>query len=91
MAFNKSGTTVVGGDVRPIVMGNTIRRIAAKVMCKVKKEDFNHYLAPHQKDTQKGGSEQIVHSVRAAIERDNLPTNWVSIQIMFWACLLDKV
>ena len=62
-------------------MGNILRRIAAKVICKVKKEDFNHYLAPHQKGTQKGGSEQIVHSVRAAIERNNLPTNWVLAKI----------
>ena len=81
VAFNKSVEGVVGGDIRPIVMGNILRRIAAKVICKVKKDQFNHYLSPHQKGTQKGGSEQIIHSVRAAIERDNLPTNWVLAKI----------
>jgi hypothetical protein len=58
VAFNKSVDGVVGSDVRPIVMGNILRRIAAKVICKVKKEEFNHYFARHQKGTQEGGSEQ---------------------------------
>jgi hypothetical protein len=81
VAFNKTVEGVVGGDIRPIVMGNILTRIAAKVICKVKKDDFNHYLSPNQKGTQKGGSEQILHSVRAAIERDDLPTNWVLAKI----------
>ncbi len=75
VAFNKSDESVVSDDVKPIVMGNILRRIAAKVICK------NYYLAPHQKGTQKAGSKQIVHSVHAAIERDNLPTNLVLSKI----------
>jgi hypothetical protein len=39
VAFNKSAESVVGGDVRTIVMENIQRKIAAKVTCKVKKED----------------------------------------------------
>jgi hypothetical protein len=67
VAFNKSGE-VVGGDVRPIVMGNISEESQLKFFVKWKKKTT---ISHHIRKARRG----------AAIERYNLPTKWVLVKI----------
>lgn len=58
-------------DVRPIIMGNVFRRIAAKAACVEKKEDFVKFFASLQFGLTKAGCERIIHELRATL--DGLP------------------
>ncbi|XP_055336340.1 uncharacterized protein LOC129586883 [Paramacrobiotus metropolitanus] len=59
------------GGLRPIAVGNTLRRLAAKVICSRVKVRTTAALQPSQLGFGvKGGSEAIVHSAREFISSD---------------------
>ena len=51
------------GDVRPIAVGNVIRRIAVKCACSIIKDKARRHLAPHQLGVAvPSGSDKIIHN-----------------------------
>lgn len=53
------------GGIRPIAVGNTIRRLSAKILCNRVRVNASEYLGPHQTGFGiPGGAEAIVHSIR---------------------------
>ena len=70
------------GGVRPIAVGVTLRRLAAKVACTSATEDCLAYLKPRQLGVGvKGGAEALVHGARRYL--DNLPVNHVFVKLDF--------
>ena len=60
----------VGVDIRPIAIGEMLRRIAAKYLCRVNRKEFLQYLTP---TNQLGvgarcGIESIIHAVCLEIQ-----------------------
>ena len=52
------------GDVRPITIGETLRRLTAKIICLQLKSDLATYFASLQHGvTTPGGSEMSVHHI----------------------------
>ena len=57
-------------DVRPIAVGETIRRIVASVLLRRHAPEIKSYLAPHQVGVMaRNGAESVIHAVRALTER----------------------
>ena len=57
-------------DVRPIAIGEVLRRITAKAICSEKQTDFQSFFCPIQHGVAtEGGVETIVHHVQALIEQ----------------------
>lgn len=53
------------GGIRPIAVGNTIRRLSAKISCNRIRDHVSEHLRPHQMGfAVRGGAEAIVHSAR---------------------------
>lgn len=53
------------GGIRPIAVGNTIRRLSSKISCNRIRDDASKYLGPRQMGFGiRGGAEAIVHSAR---------------------------
>lgn len=53
------------GGIRPIAVGNTIRRLSAKIICNRVRNEVSNYLKPKQMGFGiPGGAEAIVHSAR---------------------------
>lgn len=70
------------GGVRPIAVGVTLRRLAAKVACNTATEDCLAYLKPRQLGVGvKGGAEALVHGARRYL--DNLPADHVFVKLDF--------
>ena len=70
------------GGVRPIAVGVTLRRLAAKVACNTATEDCLAYLKPRQLGVGvKGGAEALVHGARRYL--DNLPVDHVFVKLDF--------
>jgi len=54
------------GTIRPIAIGEVLRRLAGKAICYQLKEDMCKFFFPSQYGVQtRGGCEQIVHTIRA--------------------------
>ena len=61
-----------GGDVRPIAIGNTLRRLAAKCISAKYAEDLKKILQPHQSAIGKaGGIETVIHTMRNFLDEHN--------------------
>ena len=59
----------LNGDVRPIAIGECIRRLTAKVLCLQKKESFAAYFSPLQHGVAiEGGSELLLHHLSVLAE-----------------------
>ena len=64
------------GDLRPIAVGNLLRRLTSKLFAKAVNDRMENLLAPHQLGVGvRGGCEAAVHAVRKA-STDN-PGKWV--------------
>lgn len=51
-------------DVRPIAVGDTIRRLVGKTTCKTLKPKLKSLFAPSQRALASGGREIVIHSIR---------------------------
>ena len=71
------------GGIRPIAIGNTLRRLVAKLACMSVREEIGEYFRPHQLGfgTQKG-CETIIHTVRTFIDQ-NSDSNKILVKIDF--------
>ena len=57
-------------DVRPIPVGEVLRRLTGKCLCSVTKIKASQFFHPHQYGVAcPGGSEKIVHRLRSCIEK----------------------
>ena len=64
------------GGIRPIAVGNLLRRLVGKCCACKLQERAGAHLSPHQLGVGvQGGCEAIVHTVREALERD--PSLWL--------------
>ena len=56
-------------DIRPIAVGETLRRLVGKCLCQITKGKASDYFSPHQFGVAcPSGAEKIVHSLRSSIE-----------------------
>ena len=77
LAFTKKD-----GGVRPIAVGLTLRRLAAKVACRSVTEKCALFLKPRQLGVGvKGGGEALVHGTRRFL--DSLPAGHVFVKLDF--------
>ena len=61
-------------DVRPIAVGETLRRLTGKCICAILRDKISSFFQPSQFGVAcKAGAEKIVHSLRRCIEE-----NWLS-------------
>ena len=66
------------GDVRPIAIGECLRCITARVICRQKREAFADYFCPMQHGVSTpSGSELVAHHIKLLLERNN---DWVAIK-----------
>ena len=66
------------GDVRPIAVGECIRRLTDKTLCLQKKESFSSFLSPLQHGVAvEGGPELIVHHISLLLESN---PDWVILK-----------
>ena len=57
------------GDVRPIAIGEVLRRVSAKAICHHLKSEFSAYFAPLQHGVSTpGGSELVTHHIQLLLE-----------------------
>ena len=58
------------GGLRPIAIGETLRRLTGKIQAKDAADDFKYYFEPTQVGVgSKGGAEAAVHAVRQYLGR----------------------
>jgi hypothetical protein len=77
LAFSKKG-----GGVRPIAVGVTLRRLVAKVACRIGTELCIDFLKPRQLGVGvKGGAEALAHGARRFV--DSLPDSHVFVKLDF--------
>ena len=70
------------GGLRPIAVGLTLRRLVAKVACRIASAQCIEYLKPRQLGVGvKGGAEALVHGARHYL--DNMPENYVFVKLDF--------
>ena len=63
------------GGLRPIAVGNLLRRLTSKLMATALADRAAEHLAPHQLGVGvRGGCEAILHTVRQALEKE--PDKW---------------
>ena len=61
-------------DVRPIAVGETLRRLTGKCICAIQRDKISSFFQPSQFGVAcKAGAEKIVHSFRRCIEE-----NWLN-------------
>ena len=76
-AFNKND-----GGIRPIAVGLTLRRLAAKIACRAVSNQCADFLKPRQVGVGvKRGAEALVHGARRFLE--NMPDNYSFIKLDF--------
>ena len=69
-------------DIRPIAVGETLRRLTGKCICAIQKEKISTFFHPLQLGVAcKAGSEKIVHSLRACIEENWLKEDFVVFKV----------
>ena len=75
--------TKPNGDLRPIAVGSTLRRLTAKVLLAQNLEKFKEYLAPHQVGVGvRLGCEAAVHAVRGLVsELRGTKSNKVALKL----------
>ena len=77
LAFSKKD-----GGVRPIAVGLTLRRLVAKIVCRVATEQCIDKLKPRQLGVGvKGGAEALAHGARRFL--DNMPADHLLIKLDF--------
>ena len=68
IAINKSKAPDC--DVRPIAIGEVLRRLTSRCLCAMVKSKAADYFSPHQLGVAcPGGAETMVHSLRACVDR----------------------
>ena len=73
-----------GGDLRPIAVGEVLRRLVSKSLSTVLRQEAGQVLSPHQLGVAvKSGCEAIVHSVSRVLEDPNSDPNDC------WTLLID--
>ena len=66
------------GDVRPIAIGEALRRLTAKSICVQKKDSFIQLFSPLQHGVAtKGGTELLVHQVQLLLEENK---DWIVLK-----------
>ena len=56
-------------DIRPIAVGEAIRRLAGKCLCSMTKAKAHDFLAPFQLGVAcQGGAEKIIHGIRSCVD-----------------------
>eukprot|EP00731_Ephydatia_muelleri_P022126 Em0014g717a len=69
-------------DVRPIAVGETLRRLTGKCICTILRNKFSSFFDPSQFGVAcKAGAEKIVHSVRRCIEDNWLNGDFVVFKV----------
>eukprot|EP00731_Ephydatia_muelleri_P002290 Em0001g2290a len=57
-------------DIRPIAVGEAIRRLAGKCLCSMTKAKAHDFLAPFQLGVAcQGGAEKIIHGLRSCVDK----------------------
>jgi len=73
-----------GGDVRPIAVGETLRRLASKCLCQAVREPAQQWLSPLQLGvTVSLGAEAAVHTARHCFHRNSGHANKAFLTIDF--------
>lgn len=66
------------GDVRPIAIGESLRRLTAKAICNQKKESFGQFFSPLQHGVAvQGGSDLLVHHLQLLLASN---PSWVMVK-----------
>ncbi|KAL5483977.1 hypothetical protein EMCRGX_G020399 [Ephydatia muelleri] len=69
-------------DVRPIAVGETLRRLTGKCICAILRNKFSSFFEPSQFGVAcKAGAEKIVHSLRRYIEDNWLNGDFVVFKV----------
>ena len=69
-------------DVRPIAVGETLRRLTGKCICTILRNKFSSFFEPSQFGVAcKAGAEKIVHSLRRCIEDNWLNGDFVVFKV----------
>lgn len=70
-------------DIRPIAVGDTLRRLAARCLCSLLQEQAVNYFLPNQHGVAvPGGAEAIIHGLRLIWE-NNVDHNTALLKIDF--------
>jgi hypothetical protein len=73
-----------GGGIRPIAVGETLRRLVSKCCCQRSKASAAEFLSPLQVGVGiPGGCEAVIHSVSTALERYGHVEDMVMLKIDF--------
>ena len=65
-------------DVRPIAVGDCLRRLTAKLACRQLKVKISNYLSPYQNGVATpGGAELMTHLIQACLEKH---PDWIVIK-----------
>ena len=69
-------------DIRPIAVGETLRRLVGKCLCQITNGKASNYFSPHQFGIAcPSGAEKIVHGLRSCIEEHQNEQNFVVMKI----------
>ena len=69
-------------DVRPIAVGETLRRLAGKCVCAILKEKVADFFHPLQYGVAcQAGAEKVIHQVRDCIEEHWMDDNFVLFKV----------
>ena len=71
-------------DIRPIAIGEILRRLVSKCACSLIKEEAAKYFSPHQVGVAiKGGAEAITHAVSAVLDKFGKDINYGMLKVDF--------
>ena len=69
-------------DIRPIAMGEALRRLVGKCLCAVTKEKASEYFAPLQMGVAcPSGAEKIIHGLRHCVEGHWMDEDFAAMKI----------
>ena len=73
-----------GGDVRPIAVGNIFRRLTSKCACSLLYSRIRAYFGALQVGVAcSGGAEQVIHSMRMAVDQNWLDPDFIIMKVDF--------
>ena len=76
---SKQGSSL---DIRPIAVGEALRRLTGKCLCALVKSKASEFFQPHQFGVAcPMGAEKIVHGLRACVEKHWLEENLVVLKV----------